>query len=142
MYLVKIEPIYSQGVGWFELITENKKYIEDFINELKRFKNYLKESGEDIENWEFYEYIFKLVDIDYENNKCKGYCIYESNYSGDEEKISKIIDFDKQIDENIDEHESFEYNPVDLKINYVYNFYEYPVKQIYYDDFDIIGKII
>lgn len=141
MYLVKIEPVYSQGVGWFDLITDNTKYVKLFLNELDRYKNYLKDNELNVEEWEFYEYVFKLDNIDYVNNKCGGYCIYKSYYIGDQQKNDVIIDYNKQINEDC-EYENFfhEYENFELKINYVYNWFDCPSTQIHISNFDIIGK--
>lgn len=139
MYLVKIEPVYSQGVGHFELITDNVKYVEHFLNELDRYKNYLKQLEENMEEWEFYEYVYKLVDFNSNTNKCSGHCVYDKYYFGNEEKIDRIILWEKNLDCST-ELENFEYNNVVYKNNYVYNFFDDPSKPIYIDNFDIIGK--
>jgi hypothetical protein len=69
MYLIRIEPVYSQGVGHFELLTNNLKLVNKFRNELVRYKNYLKnEEPYNLDCWEFYEYVYKLINYE-PNNK-------------------------------------------------------------------------
>lgn len=153
MYLVSIEPIYSQGVGHFELITDNPKYVLIFLNELNRYKEYLKDVEEIIDGWEFYSTVYKLVDFIDCTSKCSGHCIFYSycvgngdgngdgNGNGDEDKDKDgdEIKWDKKLLSN-DELEVFEYSNISYKNNYVYNFFDDPTKPIYIDDFDIIGK--
>lgn len=155
MYLVSIEPIYSQGVGHFELITDNPKYVLIFLNELNRYKEYLKNNDENIDEWEFCSTVHKLVDFIDCTSKCYGHCIWKSycvgNGDGDRDRDGdkdgdgdgdgngNEIEWNKKLLSN-DELEVFEYSNISYKNNYVYNFFDDLTKPIYIDNFDIIGK--
>lgn len=136
MYLVSIAPIYSQGVGNFELITDNIENIKKFRNELYRYKNYLVSlDSSDMDSWEFYEYIYKLVN--YKPNKYyfNGYCVWEHCYAG---KFSKLKNFANiNLNKNNTKIENFE---TSMQLNYVYNNFDDNMEPIYIDNFDIIGK--
>lgn len=152
MYLVRIEPVYSQGVGYYELITDNIRHINKFRNELVRYKNHLKNEDEDegendLDDWEFYEYVYKLTDYSENSNTYNGYCLYNKVYSGDfdDSELVKLgaNDLDK-LEEERDkseekEFEEFEYDNVVL-LNYVYN-YNYidtTIKPKHVNNFDIL----
>lgn len=50
MYYISIEPVYSQGVGNYELITDNIDNVYKMMNELLKYKQTL---DYDL-SWEFY----------------------------------------------------------------------------------------
>lgn len=137
MYLVQIEPVYFQGVGNFEMITDNVENIELFRNELVRYKNYLtKIDFDDLEHWEFFETIYKLVDFDVNKTTFSGYCISNMCYDGDFEKLIENVDY---LCEGKIEIVNFEYD-VPFKIDHVNNNIDSSVKPIHINDFDIVGK--
>lgn len=143
MYLVRIEPVYSQGVGHFELITDNINNVKKFRNELYRYQNYVwKLDPSDINSWEFYEYIYKLIDyIPDENDKIfNGYCIYDKCYKGKFNKIDTISKnkLNEQISK-IEDTMEFE-NDEQILIDHVYNYIDISIKPIHIDNFDIICK--
>lgn len=66
LYWISIEPVYSQGVGNYEMITANKQHIEKFRMEQFNFSKHLVSNGEDADDmvgWEFYEYVYKINNI-------------------------------------------------------------------------------
>lgn len=143
MYLVRIEPVYSQGVGYFELVTNNIKNVKKFRKELYRYANYVYElDPSDIDSWEFYEYIFKLNNyIPEENDKeFNGYLVYDKYYCRRIKNMETItkIKLEKQI-EKICDLEEFE-NDEQILVDYVYNHIDASIKPIHIDNFDIIGK--
>lgn len=72
MYLVSIEPVYSQGVGDYVMITNDIKNVEKLRMELFKYKDYLGTIGEDLEDWEFHEHVYKITNI----KKNKKDCVY------------------------------------------------------------------
>jgi hypothetical protein len=141
MYLIRIEPVYSQGVGHFELITNNIEYVELFRNELHRYKEFLKnDDPDDLECWEFYEYVYKLVDYNQSNNKFKGYCLLDKKYSGNFKKLNKlgknILNYKITKSDVLDD---FDYDD-NILADYVYNYIDNEIKPIHISNFDIIGK--
>ena len=139
MFSISIEPTYSQGVGNFELITDNIENIKKFRNELLRYKNHLV-SSDDVDGWEFHECIYKLIDfVPNKNNKIfNGICLWNEYYFDDfgELKSFTNIDFNK-LDTN--KIYKFEYNEP-IIVNHVYNYIDTSIKPIHIDNFDIIGK--
>lgn len=140
MYCIRIEPVYSQGVGHFELVTNNIEYVELFRNELHRYKEYIKnDDSENLECWEFYEYVYKLVDYNQSINKFKGFCVWSKIYLGDFKKKPLSKKILNQNPKQTSIFEEFEYNkPVQL--DYVYNYIGIEKKPIPINHFDIIGK--
>lgn len=147
MYLVRIEPVYSQGVGYFELVTNNIKNVKKFRKELYKYANHVYElDPSDIDSWEFYEYIFKLNNyIPEENDKeFNGYLVYDKYYCGRIKNMETItkIKLEKQIEKQIEKNcdlEEFE-NDEQILVDYVYNHIDTSIKPIHIDNFDIIGK--
>ncbi len=141
MYLIRIEPVYSQGVGHFELITDNIDYINLFRNQLVKYKNYLNDSDfDDIEHWEFYEYIYKLINYDVDKKNFKGYCLWDKKYSGNFKKLNKLGKniLNRKINKS-DILDDFEYDD-NILADYVYNYIGIEKKPTHISNFDIIGK--
>lgn len=142
MYLVRIEPVYSQGVGYFELVTNNVDNVKKFIDELHRYKNYLYElDPSDIDGWEFYEIIYKLTNyIPEKNDKIfNGYCIFNKCYYGN---FNDDVDIKNKLENKFLEINNiikFE-NDKQILVDNVYNYFDTSIKPIHIDNFDIIGK--
>ena len=88
MYIVIIEPMYSQGVGSHILLTDKKSSVEKFRNELVK----LAKSLNDLEGWIFYEFVYEMthtVDDDVFGN-----LLHEHEYDETFTKLVKI-DYDK-----------------------------------------------
>jgi|SaaInlV_150m_DNA_4_1039716.scaffolds.fasta_scaffold03020_2 hypothetical protein len=88
MYIVIIEPLYSQGVGCHLLATKKKSSVEKFRNELVKVKNSL----DDLEGWVFYEYVYEMTHID--NDEVFGNMIHEHVY---DETFKKLIKIDYNV---------------------------------------------
>lgn len=141
MYLIRIEQVYSQCVRHFELVTNNIMFIDKFRNELVRYKNHLLDlDSDDLDNWEFYEYVYYLINYNSNINVFNGYCLYEKIYS---DNFCRLDRFDENILRNpiksTNVLESFEYNDPIL-LHHVYNYIDITIIPIYIDNFDIIGK--
>lgn len=63
LYWISIEPVYTQGVGNYEMVTRNKDHIQKFRMEQFNFSKRLASNGEDEVGWEFYEYIYRINNI-------------------------------------------------------------------------------
>lgn len=88
MYIILIEPLYSQGTGMFRMKTENINNAEIFRQELLKFRNWLVTTDDEIDAWEFNEYIYKLDDSDDNKEWYDGYLVAKNEYSG--EKFNKL----------------------------------------------------
>ena len=144
MYLIRIEPVHSQGVGHFELVTNNIHFINQFRNELVRYKNHLKNeySEDELDCWDFYEYIYKIINYKPKSKKFDGYCLHEKIYSGNFRRLYNLKNNKNiftQLNELSKNLESFEYNDIIL-LDYVYNYIDIEIKPIHINNFDIIGN--
>lgn len=134
-YFVIIEPVYSQGVGNYTLFTDKIDNINKFRLELLKYKNYLKEK-DDIEHWEFYEYVFKITEIKktkdnsytyvgtlvFRKDNCGDYDFVESNYIENKNDLPELVHQDDRK----------------FKINYVYNNFDNSKKPCKIEFFDIL----
>lgn len=143
MYIIQIESVYSQGVGHFELFTDNIKFINKFRNEIVRYKNDLEkmypEDEDEIELWDFYEDNYKITDYKPNKKKFKCYCIHKNVYPGNFDKldnIEKILSQEKysEINSHIMEYDNT------ILPDYVYNYIDINKKPIHINKFDILGK--
>lgn len=136
-WYVCFEPVYSQGIGNFEMITKNIKNIKLFLNEFDKYKNYLETIDGNIENWEFYEYVYEIFNYDENKILYDAICIYKKYHVGKNIETRKI---NFQKDNNINgqiEKINFDHK---VKLNNVYINYEYPPLEIEFKHFDILQK--
>lgn len=91
MYLITIEPMYSQGVGDYLMVTNKIKNVEKLRKQLHKYSKNIysmyNNNKEDTIGWEFYEYIYKITEIKLNDNDDKEYWghlishhIYEPGY--------------------------------------------------------------
>lgn len=98
---------HSQGVGDYYLKTKNVNLVQEFRKILWEYKNFIKnEDPEDLEKWEFYEYITIVFEDEYNkydsNDVINCAKIHYSYYTGD----FTLIDIDNLLimsPERIDE---------------------------------------
>jgi hypothetical protein len=136
LYYISIEPICSQGVGNYEMITNNINYGEKLRQELFKFAKYIKSLNDfDVCEWVFSEHIYKVNEID-ENNEItyKISNIHSQDYNFN---IVELV----QIDWNfqIDTAETLECDEK-LKLNMVYNNIDNSVKPCKINKFNILKK--
>jgi hypothetical protein len=143
VYLVQIEPVYTQGVGHYQLITNNIQYVDAFRNQLVNYKNDLKKHFSDDElecSWELNEYIYKLVDYDETKMEFNGYCVHDKKYAGN---FEQLVDVDVHLLNGVHLLENqkiseFEYDNV-LLLDYVYNFIDSNEEPVHISHFQIIN---
>lgn len=131
-YLISLEPMYTQGVGNFFMITSNKYFGEIFRQEIFKYKNHIVNTENDLCGWVFYENIYKVLSIKQLNDEEFEYALeeihsyeYEPNKHNDS-KIKKV-NWKKCIkNKNCSEHN---YNKL-LKENYVYNSIDDKISEI------------
>ena len=125
MYFCRMEPVYSQGVGGFVLLTNDIKNVKKMYKQIYNYARYiLKYDEEDAELWEFYVYIYESINDETYKLVCK--------YNGLSPKdLPKKIEFnvDKLIEEDLDEICYID------KINTIYN--EMNGKYINVDEFEL-----
>lgn len=136
-YYVYFEPIYSQGVGSFEMITSSISNVELFLNEFDKYIKYLETIDDDIENWEFYENVYVLEN--YKNNMCEfnAKCIYKKYFTGTNIQQNRKINFNMCTQNKISQKIKFDNVP---KLNNVYVNYEFPPLEIEFKNFNILKK--
>lgn len=120
MYFVIIEPVCSQGVGNYILLTNKKENVNKLRRELEKFKNYLKNINEELNEWEFYEYVYWVTKTTSTKNKTKymGFLIVFKYYQGDYDYLESTYstdDINKRIETIYENNDKFE-------LDYVYDF--------------------
>lgn len=65
MFLTIIEPMYTQGVGNYAMVTDNFEHVTKLRKELYNYKNYIRyiENDKELTGWVFYEYIYEITSI-------------------------------------------------------------------------------
>jgi len=120
-----MEPVYSQGVGGFELLTNDIKNVKKMYKQIYNYARYIiDEDDEDSELWEFYVYIYESINDSTYKLVCK--------YNGlSPKKLPNKIEFnvDEEIEEDLDKICNID------KINKIYN--EINGKYIDIDDFEL-----
>jgi len=139
MFFISIEPVYSQGVGSFHLLTESIENAEKFRLELFNFKNNLlrnsstlKESLNKLRGWEFYEYVYKITEIKKENDifNVYGFLILKKCYIGNFKKLNKI-NWKRKRSQDV----KIIYKDDNIDVNIVYNTMSTDIKPCHINDF-------
>lgn len=138
MYFVIIEPMYSQGVGNYVLLTDNVKNIDKFRLQLFNYKNYIKTAcndDNDLDLWEFYEYVYKITNITNikKTNIYEGITLLEKSHNGDYNFVECNYEQNNQKKSEVIYEDDKK-----LKLNYVYNNIDSSKKPCIIDAFDIL----
>lgn len=138
-YFICLEPLYTQGVGEFYMITTDKNYGEIFRQELLKYKNYIVDTFNDLVGWIFYENIYKIINITQVDDDVYEYTLEEiHSYEYEPSKYNnskmKKVKWEKKI-------KNKNYITRDdklLKENYVYNTINSNVSEINLISFNIL----
>ena len=125
-YLIHIEPMYTEGVGGYYMVTTNITNAEIFRQELLKYKNNIEhtwDKNEKMCGWIFYEYIYKIIDIKQTNDNEYEYVLvllHKCEYEPSKQKFYKLknVNWKKKISKSKIETRN---ENVLLKLNYVYN---------------------
>jgi len=102
-YYIHIEPMFTQGVGGYHMVTSDITNAEVFRQELLKYKNYVEHNhNENTCGWVFYEYIYKIIDIKQMIDGDYQYVlmpIHEYEYEPDKQKFYKLkkVNWKKKI---------------------------------------------
>lgn len=134
MYFIIIEPVYSQGVGNYIMLTDNVENIDKFRLQLFNYKNYVK-TIDDVEEWEFYEYVYKVTDVKRikKDHIYEGILLLQNCHHGDYDYQEHTYD----QNDNLKSEVIYENNKK-LKMNYVYNNIDNSKKPCHINIFDIL----
>lgn len=137
-YFVLIEPVFSQGVGDYCMITNDITKIDLLRNQLFSFKNYVaNKSIDEMDYWEFYEYVDCLTEITFCKNEYIyfGYNLHYNCYNGNFDKLLKINWKDNKTP--LKNSKIYNYNEK-MELDVVYNNVYYPPIKTNIDEFDIL----
>lgn len=139
MYLVIIEPIYSQSVGNYVLVTKNVQHINKIRRELEKYKDYVMKELDDIDEWQFDESVDKITEItikdDYVNYK--GYNLFLKRNVGNYKFEESSYD-DNENNKNDKKIVNIFSNGKILKTDYVYDFIDNSNKPIHVNQFTLL----
>lgn len=107
LFLVSIEPVYSQGVGGYYMISSNIENIQKFRNQLVEMREYIvKNEPEEIESWYFVENVFRINSIDEENESMNGVELCHNKYEAESSIQLEDIDFSDAISLDVEDMSS------------------------------------
>lgn len=96
MFLVMVEPMYSQGVGNYTMVTDNFEHVTKLRKELYYYKNYIRYIEEDNEltGWVFYEYIYEITSVIDDDGTFKYYGkeLFEKTNEGEYDFQDLVLD--------------------------------------------------
>jgi hypothetical protein len=144
-YFIRIESMYTQGVGDFYMISSNKTSIEMLRMELLKNIKYIEYTcvvDGDLCGWVFYEDIYKIISVkplDDKYNEYTLYLIHSHEYEPSKCKVKNIkkINWNKTINKKYVVTRENEIMKEDFVYNTISN--EYDIINIH--NFNILGDI-
>jgi len=125
-YIIIEEPIYSQGLGNYIMITHDKENIYKLKKQLYEYKNNIinglyngNNDCNDISKWEFLERVYEVSEIYFNDStgtyEYWGYLLAEKCNCGNYELV--FDDYSNKISKSVKIHTSL----MEMKKNYVYD---------------------
>ncbi len=84
LYVVSIEPMYSQSVGNYEYLCDSKEKVNNFRARLRVCAENSQQQGRahDEESWRFYESVYVLEDDADPSKPCFARLVWKEEYEG------------------------------------------------------------